>query len=102
MYDDDSRLEGLAQLFQAEARARQRHAGDPEGFVRLAYMAKSALDRTRGVGNRYSASLVDLCDALEGSGMPQIANPEKTTLPECYLMAARILQAAALEDLRDA
>lgn len=102
MYDDDSRLDGLAQLFQAEARARQRHAGDPQGFVRMAYIAKSALDRTRGSGNRYSASLVDLCDALEGSGTPQIAPRANATLPECYLMAARILQAAALENLRDA
>lgn len=92
--DDDSRMTELALIFHGKGQARDQRAGDPEGFVRLAYIAKSAIDRTFGPGNAHSAGLVDLCCAWEG-------HPDEgsATLSERYLLAATILRQAVRDRL---
>jgi len=94
-YDDDrNRIADLVEIFQAKGQARDQRAGDPAGFVRLAYIAKSAVDRTLGPGNAHSAGLVELCDALEpGDGAG--SRPALDSVTECYRRAAHILRAAA-------
>jgi len=95
MYDDDSRITDLAHFFQAQGRQRDLRANDPEAFVRLIYIAKSALDRQLGAGNRHSAGLVHLCDSVETAATP----PKSSALSERYRMAALIMRAVVLESI---
>lgn len=101
MHDDDARISDLAKMFQAKAQARS-HAGDPQAFVRLAYIAKSALDRLLGPGNPYSTGLVELCDELDASTLPELDEAAARALPDRYRTAAGLLRNAALQRIHDA
>ncbi|WPB58133.1 hypothetical protein [Xylophilus sp. GOD-11R] len=101
MHDDDARITELAEIFQAKAKARS-HADDPQAFVRLAYIAKSALDRLLGPRNPYSIELVELCDELEASTLPEFDAATASGLPDRYRTAAGLLRNAALQRIHDA
>jgi len=95
MYDDTSRISDLAHFFQAQGRQSALRANDPETFVRLAYIAKSALDRRLGAGNPHSAALVLLCDSVEDAAAPVPSDG----LAERYRKAAQVLRSVAFENI---
>ena len=93
MLDAASRILDFAQWFHAHADGRQLRASDPEAFVRMAYIAKSALDRLLGNGNRHSVNLVSLCDQVQE--LQESRQADIFNISPSYHQAARILRTAA-------
>ncbi len=85
MQDDAFLLSDLAAYFRDNGRSEFRKANEPEHFQRIAYLAKAALDRRFGPGNRHSLALVRACSdaALD------------PTVTRGYARVAVILQTAA-------
>jgi hypothetical protein len=93
MYDAASRILDFAQWFHAHADGRLLRASDPEAFVRMAYIAKGALDRLFGTGNRHSQNLVALCEQVQE--LQERRQNEIFNVSLSYHQAARILRTAA-------
>lgn len=101
MHDETSKkILDFAQWFQTHGDSRQLRANDPEAFVRMAYIARSALDRSLGSDNRHSLRLTALC-----AQVPEIPDGEPAHSHQIaigYQQAARILRAAAFDRLDSA
>ena len=100
MHDELSRILDFAQWFQTQGDSRQLRANDPEAFVRMAYIARSTLDRALGSDNRYSLRLTALCDQIPSAPEGQAADSPQVAMG--YQQAARILRTAAFDSVNDA
>lgn len=104
MDDDDSRITDLARIFRTLSKAGEMRAADPEAFVRLAYIAKSALDRLLGAANPHSAQLVELCDTLETpetTAAGSVPGQPPPRMADRYRRASEILDAVSRSTLND-
>ena len=100
MHDETSKkILDFAQWFQAHGDSRQLRANDPETFVRMAYIARSALDRALGSDNRHSLRLTALCDQVPVTPEGEPAHSHQVAIG--YQQAARILRAAAFDRLNN-
>lgn len=100
MHDELSRILHFAQWFQAQGDSRQLRANDPEAFVRMAYIARSTLDRALGADNRHSLRLTALCDQIPAAAEGEPADSPQVAIG--YQQAARILRTAAFDSVEDA
>ncbi len=101
MHDEISRkILDFAQWFQTHGDSRQLRANDPEAFVRMAYIARSTLDRALGADNRHSLRLTAVCGQIPAA--PEGEPGDSLQVAIGYQQAARILRAAAFDRVTDA
>jgi len=100
MHEEHSRILDFAQWFQTHGDSRRLRANDPEAFVRMAYIARSTLDRAFGADNKHSLRLTALCDQVPAATAGEPADSSQVAMG--YQQAARILRTAAFDSVDDA